>query len=317
MESKEKFYQKWWFWVIIAVIILIIIEISFESFRGKETSANVVNKNNSTETLFSNSKKDYYDNKRINENPYEITNIYDGIYKFKLQRNNEESAIGVITLNKGECKVKYFKSINAQYSIEYSGFCGLNQKDDSTFYFTVNDDENYEVKTYQCVLDGKNLYCKLKSKYDVTGNLNNELLLIYIGESNDLSTTLYQVLNEEKTKIEQETKLKEEQEKQTFISSCQTYTFEQMARNPNNFKGTNVKVTGEVVQALYGSSSVDLRINITKKGTYSPYYTDTITQIKIFYYWLSFSLSYNNLITSLKTFSFACSIVIPFAFLNS
>ena len=49
-----------------------------------------------------------------------------------------------------------------------------------------------------------------------------------------------------------------------------------MARNPNNFKGTNVKVTGEVVQALYGSSSVDLRINITKKGTYSPYYTDTI-----------------------------------------
>ena len=49
-----------------------------------------------------------------------------------------------------------------------------------------------------------------------------------------------------------------------------------MARNPESFKGTNVKVTGEVVQALYGTSGVDLRVNITKKGNYSTYYTDTI-----------------------------------------
>ena len=48
------------------------------------------------------------------------------------------------------------------------------------------------------------------------------------------------------------------------------------------FEGTsgggavNVKVTGEVVQALYGTSGVDLRVNITKEGTYTTYYTDTI-----------------------------------------
>ena len=49
-----------------------------------------------------------------------------------------------------------------------------------------------------------------------------------------------------------------------------------MARNPDKFKGTNVKLTGEVVQALYGTNSVDLRVNITKNGRYSTYYTDTI-----------------------------------------
>lgn len=49
-----------------------------------------------------------------------------------------------------------------------------------------------------------------------------------------------------------------------------------MARNLDKFKGTNVKLTGEVIQVLYSSYSVNLRVNITKTGTYSTYYTDTI-----------------------------------------
>ena len=80
---------------------------------------------------------------------------------------------------------------------------------------------------------------------------------------------------EEKKKQEEEIARKQQEESE-FKASCQTYTFDQMARNPENFKGTNVKVTGEVVQALYGTSGVDLRVNITKEGTYTTYYTDTI-----------------------------------------
>ena len=49
-----------------------------------------------------------------------------------------------------------------------------------------------------------------------------------------------------------------------------------MARNPDSFKGTNVKLTGEVIQAIYGDISTELRVNITKEGTYSTWYTDTI-----------------------------------------
>ncbi|MGN1302426.1 MAG: hypothetical protein ACI4VO_02080 [Clostridia bacterium] len=80
----------------------------------------------------------------------------------------------------------------------------------------------------------------------------------------------------EKEQKEAEEKAKKEQEEREFKASCQAYTFEQMARNPDNFKGTNVKVTGEVVQVMSDSYSTNLRVNITKNGTYSTYYTDTI-----------------------------------------
>lgn len=77
-------------------------------------------------------------------------------------------------------------------------------------------------------------------------------------------------------KAEEESRKKAKQEEQQFKESCKNYSFEELARNPDKIKGTNVKITGEVVQALYGSNSVDLRINITKEGTYTTYYTDTV-----------------------------------------
>ena len=105
-------------------------------------------------------------------------------------------------------------------------------------------------------------------------NNNNYEIAEVKKESNNIVVTN---VAEEKRIAEQEAEEKrKQQEELEFKASCQTYTFEQMARNPENFKGTNVKVTGEVVQALYGTSGVDLRVNITKEGTYTTYYTDTI-----------------------------------------
>lgn len=77
-------------------------------------------------------------------------------------------------------------------------------------------------------------------------------------------------------KAKEEAKKKAEQEEQEFKESCKKYSFEELARNPDKIEGTNVKITGEVIQALYGNDSVDLRINITKEGTYTTYYTDTV-----------------------------------------
>lgn len=79
-----------------------------------------------------------------------------------------------------------------------------------------------------------------------------------------------------KEKEEKERKAKAKQEEKNFKAKCKTYTYQQIARNPEKFKGTNVKLTGEVVQALYGDDSVDLRVNITKQGTYYISYTDTV-----------------------------------------
>ena len=80
----------------------------------------------------------------------------------------------------------------------------------------------------------------------------------------------------EKEQKEAEEKARKEQEESSFKASCQNYTFEQMARNPDKFKGTNVKLTGEVVQVMEGLYSNSLRVNITKEGTYTTYYKDTI-----------------------------------------
>ncbi len=80
----------------------------------------------------------------------------------------------------------------------------------------------------------------------------------------------------EQKRKEEEEKAKKEQEERDFKASCSTYTFKEIARNPENFKGTRVKLTGEVIQTMYGTYSTVLRVNITKEGRYTTYYSDTI-----------------------------------------
>ncbi len=65
-------------------------------------------------------------------------------------------------------------------------------------------------------------------------------------------------------------------EEDEFKKSCKTYTYKQLARNPDDYYFKPIKLTGEVVQAMYSSDQVDIRLNITKKGTYSTWYTDTV-----------------------------------------
>ena len=81
---------------------------------------------------------------------------------------------------------------------------------------------------------------------------------------------------QEPIETEEEKQARLAREEQEFKDDCEAYTFDQIARNPDNFKGTNVKLTGEVIQVVYSSNYVTLRVNITEKGTYTTYYTDTI-----------------------------------------
>lgn len=85
-----------------------------------------------------------------------------------------------------------------------------------------------------------------------------------------------QEYEEYQKELAQQEKKRKEQEEKDFKAECKTYTYEELARNPDKVEGEKVKVTGEVIQTLYDSGSVDLRVNITKEGNYSTYYTDTI-----------------------------------------
>lgn len=83
-----------------------------------------------------------------------------------------------------------------------------------------------------------------------------------------------QKAREEQEKLEEEQKQQQiEQEKQEFKDSCNTYTYEQLARNPAEMIGTRVKLVGEVIQTMYDGNIVQLRVNITKENGY---YSDTV-----------------------------------------
>ena len=59
-----------------------------------------------------------------------------------------------------------------------------------------------------------------------------------------------------------------------YKNRCNTYTYEEIARNPESVKGERAVLVGEVVQVVEDGNSVTLRVDITK-NTYG-YYEDTI-----------------------------------------
>lgn len=61
--------------------------------------------------------------------------------------------------------------------------------------------------------------------------------------------------------------------KEDYVKTCSTYTFKEIARNPNNYKGKRAKIVGEVIQVQESGNEVTLRINMTRKNGY---YEDTI-----------------------------------------
>lgn len=102
------------------------------------------------------------------------------------------------------------------------------------------------------------------------------LLLLLLGscssnEDNDIkdkdSVTKSKATTEETTTVETTTK-NPEISKEEFISQCQSITYNDIARNPDNYKGTKAVFTGEVVQVTEGwFNSVIMRVNVTK-GSY-------------------------------------------------
>ena len=79
---------------------------------------------------------------------------------------------------------------------------------------------------------------------------------------------------------EEEYELSEEEYEAAYKESCEKYKFSEIARAPGQYKGKLAKFTGEVIQVqqdtLLGKIYYVLRVNVTKKGSYYTYYTDTI-----------------------------------------
>ena len=60
-------------------------------------------------------------------------------------------------------------------------------------------------------------------------------------------------------------------------ANCKAYTYEEIARTPDKYKGELAVFTGEVIQVQETWGTTILRVNITKEGDeYFSYYTDTV-----------------------------------------
>ena len=254
--EREINYKKWWLGGLIAIVIVIIVVIYLSFNNTSKPTAE--SGNSSTNAILKETKE---------ENPYEIVNNYDGIYSFLLLDKNGSGvsfdSVGAIEINNGNCNIKYkiltkdTENKSNECIREYTGFAGKNREDNSEFYITLQKGKTRKDDIiYKCKLLDNKLLCELTSEFNLSGCYEKKLELIKINDTSSIDFIYNQKLEEEKVRRKEEDNRKAEEEKQAFIASCQSYTFEQIARNPDNFKGTNVKVTGEVIQVMVCHSCV-------------------------------------------------------------
>lgn len=138
MEKIKKIWSKDKKFIIAILLIIAVILISLV-FINDKTRSEPVSKTKETENKKTEIKKEDTD-----VNPYNVVGDYDGTYKFSLTSDNGSGyiyhSVGLVSFSNGTCKAKSFiyddiSSYNHDES--YEGFCGLNENDNSIFYFNL------------------------------------------------------------------------------------------------------------------------------------------------------------------------------------
>lgn len=77
----------------------------------------------------------------------------------------------------------------------------------------------------------------------------------------------YKAQSEEKeASKEKEASAEAQKSKDDFIKECQPYTYKEIARNPDNYKGKSAMFEGKVVQTMESGDKVVMRVDVTKEA---------------------------------------------------
>ena len=182
-----------------------------------------------------------------------------------------ENDIVEVESNLDISKVKEIRELIDEYNIEEIEY--FNEK-------IV--DWNARLNNIEIAADNKAKQEKESKANDITTrlnslseSLNNEELTTIEKEISKLTDSYYDVYKTDWNNKIQEIKNKiATKEVDDYKTACQTYTYDQISRNPETYKGQKVHFTGKVIQVLEYSTSVELRVNITK-DKYG-YYDDTV-----------------------------------------
>ncbi len=109
----------------------------------------------------------------------------------------------------------------------------------------------------------------------IIGVLGVFLLAGLMGEESDSYTEQSKTAQTESTQTEETEKVLSESE---YKSKCKTYTYKELARNPDNYKGVTVSLKGEVIQVLESGKNIELRLNIDGNYEETVYVTYTLKE---------------------------------------
>ncbi len=282
-RKKKSIFKQWWFWTILICIILIIVTaiVMIVNTIGwnKDEASNAIE--NKYVDVVENTSNDVKKTETIiNESPYTNTQDYDGLYQFNIEDDNGNGykfcARGAISMNNGICEVRYQQIVESTKQIidkTKKGYCGL---DTSTgkYCLMLLDNNNEIYSIYECTKNENKVACKMVRGFNLAGCSGDNMQLECINNSNGLYSAYLDLTEKWSKEDKEKEEAKAKKEEEDFKNSCKTLTYKELARNPDNVKGTNVKLVGEVIQVMEGSSYNSIRLNITK-GSYG-YYSDTI-----------------------------------------
>lgn len=129
------------------------------------------------------------------------------------------------------------------------------------------------VKEGICTRCGEKVTNDVKKKAHKTGTwkIEKEATLESEGIRYKICSVCKQKVNEEKYKLSKSERLS------AYKKKCGTYSYKEIARNPDKYEGKYIKFTGKVVQVSEASSPLYYsvyRISVTNKGY--GYYDDTV-----------------------------------------
>ncbi len=108
------------------------------------------------------------------------------------------------------------------------------------------------------------------------------IVIIALFSIGDETTATEKSVTTESTQAEKEAKEQQEkaekeanelQDLESFKNSCEFYSYEDISRNPDSYKGKNLTYTGQVIQVLEEGNDIHFRLNVTAMEYV---YTDTV-----------------------------------------
>lgn len=194
----------------------------------------------------------------------------------KNDKNDDSST--VIESNTVEYKEIYYAELynnSDEYQDEYVKTYGKISKIDEdivgTVYISFEDgvgDKSYDaINCYMLESEGK----KVNENYsvgdyvEITGQVGISVLgQLSIDDCSIVADgdTVKKKLTDYEQKQQQEVAATKEE----YKKDCQSYTYEEIARNPSDYEGKKAKFEGEVIQVMESGNDITLRINITKEA---------------------------------------------------